>query len=306
MILNIMQYSICIFLLLALLFPNSVHTAIAAPASIENASNSCLLQEKAIQDESVTITSSFPVINGQSGSIFEFDFQILYEGKDIRVFEIDAVPPEGWSASIKRKFYPGESSIRAVRINPEAQYPEQLTAFLSPPGGTLPEQGKYPIMLEAKSGPLTDSMELKAIVDKMPADNEIDMMTATGRLDAEVKAGEDNHFGLILTNKGDQAVESISFRGVKSDGWEVSFEPSTLDVLNTGQSEHITVNIKPPKKTIAGDYNVLLRSMSSNVSDQLSMRIRVKTDASWGWISGGIVAAIISVIVVVFRRLGRR
>lgn len=295
-----------IVILLGILAISAGQAVLAISAVSDNFSILTLGEEQPELVEKVTIFTSFPVVRGESGTSFEYEFEIRYEGHETRVFELEVTPPEGWTAAIKRRFKSDEPSVLAIRINPEDQRPEYFTAILTPFPGTLPEPGEYLSTLEVSSGAIIGKLELTAVITDKPPNYDLDLATPNGKLDARVIAGEKNYVPFSITNVGNATIEDVVFSGVKSDGWKVTFEPSKFDFLEPEQSERVTATIIPPRETIAGDYNVLIRSMGKGVSDQLSMRIKVRTSTYWGWLSGGIAAAIIASIAIVFRRLGRR
>lgn len=258
-------------------------------------------------EEEVEISTSYPALQGKSGTTFEFEVQIFYQGSEIKIFDLALTPPPGWEASVKRQFKENEPSLLAVRSPPGREYPDKLTIFLSPLPGNLPEPGDYLVTLEAVSGDLKDSIELKAVVTEIPLTYELDMVTTTGRLDAPAKAGEDNTISVKLTNLGDGVIEDITFASVKSEGWGVTFTPDKIESLEPGLSQEVEVVITPPSKTIAGDYRVSLTAKGKeNASDSVALRIRVQAPTVWGGAGIGIVAGVVVGLVFLFRRLGRR
>jgi len=74
--------------------------------------------------------------------------------------------------------------------------------------------------------------------------------------------------------------------------------------------KEIEVTVKPPSKTIAGDYMTTLKFDAdpelSTAPPELEIRVTVSTPTKWGWIGAGIIAAVIAGLVVGFRRFGRR
>jgi len=86
------------------------------------------------------------------------------------------------------------------------------------------------------------------------ARDEFELHTATGRLNTEVTAGEDNHLSIRLVNTGTAAIEDITLSSSKPEGWSITFTPDKVDSLEPGLSQEVDVVIKPPRKTIAGDY----------------------------------------------------
>ena len=258
-------------------------------------------------EEKLELVSSFPVQRGESGTSFEFEVMFNYQGSEPKVFEFALAVPQEWQASVRRTW--GEenvASLLAIRLIPNKEYPDRAKVVCSPLPGSLPEPGDYVVTLEAVSGSLRDSIELKAVVTGLPEIYGLDLVTPTGRLDIPVKAGEDNPVSFLLTNTGTGTLENITFTSVKSEGWGTTFSPSRIKTFAPGQSQEIEVVITPPRRTIAGDYHVIMRAMGVVAVGNIDLRVRVQTPTVWGGVGIGIVAAVIAGLAVLFRRLGRR
>ena len=133
------------------------------------------------------------------------------------------------------------------------------------------------------------------------------MLPSTGRLNTEATAGEDNHLSIILINSGSAAIENITLSSSKPQGWDITFTPEKVDSLEAGLTKEVDVVINPPRKTIAGDYEIKLRTESKDFSpDSMTIRVTVLTPTIWGWVGVLIVLAVIAGVGVVFWRLGRR
>jgi len=256
-------------------------------------------------EEKLELTSSFPVLRGESGSSFEFEVIFNYQAGEPRVFEFAYTAPPGWEASVKRTWGTEDESILAIRLEAK-DYPDRAKIFLSPLPGNLPESGEYVLTFEAASDGLKDNIELKAVVTEMPLTYELEMVTQTGRLDYPAVAGKDNPLTVTLTNKGTGAVKDISLMSVKSEGWGVTFTPNRLESLEPEQSKEVEVVITPPRKTIAGDYRPVLRAIGDKAADSIDLRVTVQTPTIWGGAGIGIIAAVIVGLAFLFRRLGRR
>ena len=263
-------------------------------------------------EEKLELTSRFPVKQGGSGTSFEFDVDLNYQGSEPKTFYFDLTPPPGWEVSVKRYFSSDEpqATILARTIEPDLQYPESVIVMLSPLPGNLPEPSDYILTFEVASDNLKDSIELKAVVTDLPLTYEVSFATTTGRLDFPVKPGEGNPVLLKVTNSGAGAVTNLSFTSVKSEGWGTTFSPSMIESLEPGQSIEAEMIMTPPRNTIAGDYSVIIRvgadSPTMRLQEQVALRIRVQTPTVWGAAGIGIVAAVIAALAVMFRRLGRR
>ena len=94
----------------------------------------------------------------------------------------------------------------------------------------------------------------------------------------------------------------------KPSGWSVTFSPEEIDSLPVGSTREVEVNIKPARKTIAGDYMVTLSAEPEDerAFGSVDIRVTVLTPTIWGWVGVGIVVLVIAGLAVMFWRLGRR
>ena len=79
-----------------------------------------------------------------------------------------------------------------------------------------------------------------------------------------------------------------------------------IDSLIAGNVQTVEVNIKPPPKTIAGDYGTILKANSEQESDSLEYRVTVETSTAWGWIGVIIAIIVIATLFGTFIMLRRR
>jgi len=278
-----------------------------ALAAQEDGKDSSLLppgQEQPLPEEKLELESKFPVLSAKSGEIFEFDVDLKYQGAERRRFDLTFTTPPGWAAFAVAG-YP-EKQIPAIEMGPAEMYPvtEKLKIKFGSITGKFPEAGDYVLTLEVSSGTLKEAFDFKAVVT---ARYEFAMLTATGRLNTEAKAGEDNHFSILLSNSGSAAIENITLSSIKPEGWSITFTPDKVESLESGLTQEVDVVINPPNKTIAGDYQITLRAESKEFSpDSLKLRVTVLTPTIWGWVGVLIVLAVIAGVGVLFWRLGRR
>ena len=236
-----------------------------------------------------------------------FDYETTAEEEEARVFDITTIEPPGWQATIKKQYGDTGETIRAMMVKPNMPYPDRLKATFSPLPNTEPEPGDYILTVEATSGDVKGTIELKAVVTEIPPTHELDLVTDTGRLDTIAKSGEDNTLTLKLTNSGTGTVEDISFTSDKAEGWGITFDPNSTESLDPGESQEVEATIIPPNRTIAGDYSITLTARGSgNSSDRVLLRVSVQTPTAWGGAGIGIIAGVITGLVFLFRRLGRR
>ena len=262
----------------------------------------------AAEEESVLeLACSYPELSGKSGGSFEFEVELRYQGDETRRFELTAIPPPDWRASVWAGY--DAKQVSAIELEPPmtAGYPrtERINVGFAPLPWKPPEPGEYVVTLEIASGDIKESIELKA---EVTAIYNFEMITATGKLNTEATAGEDNPLSIVLVNLGTAAIENITFSSTKMEGWSVTFSPEKVDSLEPGLSQEVNVVIKPPRnETIAGDYAISLRAVSNDYQpDPLMIRVTVLTPSIWGWVSIIIVVVVIAGLGVLFWRLGRR
>lgn len=261
-------------------------------------------QEEPPPEEPIEFTCKFPTLEGIATDVFEFEIYIRPSAEEyLGKYEFTLITPPGWEATVWAG-YP-QKRVPSIDFAGEQVQSEtmEVKAFATP--GKKPEPGEYVITLEMESeaGDVKASMDLTA---KVTASYDFGMYTETGRLSAEVKSGEDNHITLLLLNTGTAAIEDVNLSSTGPEGWSITFDPEKIDSLEPDLKREVDVVVNPPKKTIAGDYRITLKADSERGTDSLEMRVTVLTSTMWGWAGIGIAAGVISGLIVLFRRLGRR
>lgn len=263
--------------------------------------------QKSPSGEEIKMTCRYPVLSSYAGTYFSYSIDLEYVGgKEPRVFDLKAEVPQGFTYSI----YPGyeTTEIAAIRIDPNKGYPETIKVTVRPYVWLTPEPGEYTVKVYASSGDIKNSLELKAIVT---AKYDMKVEPSTGRYNTEATAGEDNYFSIIVTNTGTAPLEKITFGSSiagSPQGWSITFKPDKIDTLAVGDKREVQVNIKPARKTIAGDYmvNITADTEAKNAFANANIRVTVLVPTVWGWVGVGIIVLVIAGLAVLFMRLGRR
>jgi uncharacterized membrane protein len=296
--------------LLLMVFGGLVTAPIASAASYTSLGLPSLTPNpKAPETEGITLTCQYPVLTSPGGtSFFTYTIELQYKGgKEPRVFDLQVEVPAGFSYSLASTYGEG-TEIAAIRLDPQKTYPDTIKVTVRPSMWIVPDPGEYPITVEAASGEIKGSIELKAIV---MAKYEVQIEPVIGRLNTTATAGKDNYFNIIVTNTGSADLQEINFSSTitgKPSGWSITFDPQSIDVLPVGDKREVQINIKPADKTIAGDYMVAISASpeSGFAFDNIDVRVTVLTPTIWGWVGIGIVVLVIAGLVVMFMRLGRR
>ena len=264
------------------------------------------------QEEKIELNSKYPIRPGPVDISFTFDVELIYSGgEEQRIFELSAEGPDGWLVSILQSAYEA-TEISAIRLDPTKAYPETIAVYASAPYWLFPEPGDYTITLKAAAGEIEDSIDLTA---RVTARYDFLVRTETERLNVKATSGKESHLTVIITNLGTAPLNQITFRSVKprvvaGEAWSVNFDPDKIENLNPWDEREVEVVIKPPPKTIAGDYMTTLEFNSDPQTSieppALEIRVQVMGETSTIWIGTGIVVAVIAALYFVFRRFGRR
>ncbi len=266
-----------------------------------------LPEDEEEKEETFEIGADFPVLTGPSDTSFlwEVDFTRAGGDEDL-VFDISLTGPKDWLFYAAEDRYNQDSRISAIRLN-RFSIKETIVIVAIAPYWLYPEPDDYTITLEASSGDLKGSLDLTARITArydFAAQTEL----TGGRLNINAKTGEESYLPISISNIGTAPLDKITLSSSKPEGWSVTFTPEKLENLSPGASQEIEVSVKPPKKTISGDYvvNLQFSGEPSSHAPDLGIRVTVETSTKWGFVAIGIIAAIAAALILVFKRLGRR
>ncbi len=245
------------------------------------------------------LNTMYPQISGPSTGKFQFKVDLINEGDEERTVGLASAQPQDWQVTIKPSYE--DKQIASLKL--KAGETKGLDVDVTP--SSRAEPGEYPIDLQAVSGSLKGTVNMKV---SLKGTYDLGVSTTSGRLNAQATAGQPSTVSIIVTNKGSADLTNISFISTKPDGWEVTFSPDKMDSLAAGESREINVTVKPAGKAIAGDYQVSLTSSASgsSASANAQLRVTVETPTLWGWAGIILVVIVIAGLGGLFTRLGRR
>jgi len=264
-------------------------------------------------EEEIELNIKYPVLSGAAGETFNFEVELRYMGGvEPCPFDLSAEGPKGWLVYIQKGKY-DEEKISVISLTPGLR--ETILVVVMAPPWAPPEPGEYAIRLEAVERETGEPRNSFDLVAKITASYAFTAETTTGRLNIKATAGKESHLSIIVTNTGTAALGKITFSssnpsGIAGEEWRITFEPDKIESLSPWDEQEVEVTIKPPSKTVAGDYMTTLEFDSdpkpSAQPPKLDIRVTVGTPTKWGWIGAGIVVAVIAGLVIGFRQLGRR
>ncbi|MBN1176306.1 MAG: hypothetical protein JXA51_01365 [Dehalococcoidales bacterium] len=261
-------------------------------------------EEEEVEPDTITMSTEFPDLEAVATGSFDYNVKIEYRGKIDRVFDLNTTVPTGWDAYINPQYETKRIPSIAIPASEYVPTSKVIKVNVTPPTWPLAEPGDYIITLEAVSEDVVGTYDLTAIITAKYVLNAVPVNEV---YNTKAKAGRDNIYSLEVANFGTDSMNNITFTSENPSGWEITFEPEKIDVLEIFEPQTVDVNIKPPPKTVAGDYMITLRvSGEQTNADKISVRVTVETPTIWGWVGVAIIIIVIIGLVVIFMRLGRR
>jgi uncharacterized repeat protein (TIGR01451 family) len=252
----------------------------------------------------LALSTEFPAVEAIATGTFAFTVKLDYSGDTDRVFDLNVAAPARWDAYVTPQY--DSQRISSISMDASSSYsPTSKTVKLTatPQVFPLPDPGDYQITLEVTSGEVVGSLDLTAritakyVLDAVPSIQQ--------RYNTTAAAGQDNVYSIIVRNMGTAPIDNITFSSEKPDGWEITFEPDKIDSLDAQNT--VDVNIKPPPKTVSGDYIITLHvSGTQATADQMDVRVTVETPTIWGWVGVIIIVLVVAGLIFIFMRFGRR
>jgi uncharacterized membrane protein len=255
--------------------------------------------------DTITLSTEYPKIEAVATGSFEFNVSMTYKGLNQRVFDLKASVPSGWDVYIEPTYEAGKR-ISSITIDGSSYsgMSKSVKVTAKAPTYPLPDPGDYKILVQATSTNVTGSIELVA---KIAAKYALYAIPVNQLYNTSAQAGKDNIYSIQISNTGTATLDTITFSSSHADGWEIKFTPDKLDILKASDTKTVDVNIKPPPKTVAGDYMISLQISGKQVSaESMSIRVTVKTPTIWGWIGVIIIIAVVVGLFLLIMRFGRR
>lgn len=255
------------------------------------------VQERVAGADDIQLTTSYPVLRGQTDARFEFSIDVLNKNELDRTFNIAAIAPEKWETNIKPAYE--QKQISSFRI--KGGQSQSVAVEVSPPKDAL--AGEYPILVRVTSGDKKAEVKLTVALTGI---YKLDAGTPTGILSLEAMPGKPANLSLFVKNTGSAVNRNISFSSFKPENWEVTFKPEKIEALEPNGLKQIEVTIKPAAQSLVGDYSVGVMVDGEKANKTIEFRVTVKASTAWGWVGIGVILFVIAGLSALFIWLGRR
>lgn len=244
----------------------------------------------------VSLETDFATLQGGPEDTFSFSVTLSNDTTQETTFALAANGPQGWQVSANPS-----TQARANTVTVAAGGTATISVEATPPPDTT--AGTYPILLRVTGDGVARELELAAEVTGTPS---LALSTVTERLNASGTAGGATTVDLVVTNDGAAPLTGVELSATPPTDWEVTFEPTAIDVVPPGESATVTASIVPTSEAVVGDYVVTMSASSAQLEDQLELRFTVGTSGAWSIAAIAVIVLVLVGLGEVFRRYGRR
>ena len=271
--------------------------AVTASGSAGSAALALTVNVAAAAGGSVELTTDVPVQRGSSDLTFPFTVELRNDTPAQLTFSLQAVGPSGWQVTAQPT-----GQERAASFSVDAGASQSIDVEAVPPENV--EAGTYAIAVQAVgSGGRNAAIELNVEITGRVA---MTLSTADERLNTQATAGSATDLSLVITNEGTAPLGGLTLTAAPPSGWDVTFDPASIDAVAAGQAATVLASISPSGDAIAGDYVVTLTAQNDEASESIDIRVTVETSPVWGLIGLLLIAVALGGLYWAFRRFGRR
>lgn len=241
--------------------------------------------------------AEYPEQEGASGTAFSFSTTLVNNSAADQSYSLSSQAPAGWQVS----FQPSGETTQVASIDVAAASSQGLTVSVTPPENV--EAGDYTIPISATSASDTLETELTVTITGTYA---LELSTPSGLLSFDAHANRESDVTLSITNNSNVDLQNITLTSSAPTDWTVTFDESSIEVLEAGATQEITAHVTPGDSAMTGDYVTTITASCSETSDTAEFRVSVKTDTIWGIVAIVIILALVAGVGAVFKKYGRR
>jgi len=286
---------------------------ITIPADATAADNQIIVQGKAAdgttttltldvtvqtaQTGDVTLSTNFPSLTGPTSTNFKFQVTLQNNTNQQITFSLETDQPDGWTVTANPT-----TEAQAANVAVDAGSSTQISVSATAP--TDAAAGPYTVTLRALGGP--QPVE-QALTVNLTGTYSMSLATSDQRLNVNVTAGQASTMNFVITNNGTTDLTGVSMTSTPPIDWTVTFTPTSIDIP-AGQTATVQAAVTPANSALAGDYQMTInaRNPDSSASDAVQIRATVETSPI-GYIIGIAILVLVGIgLFFVFQRYGRR
>lgn len=244
----------------------------------------------------VDMKADYPALRGTASQTYNFSLTLSNDTAEDLTFSLASQGPDGWTVTAKPS---GQSQAASTVV--KAGETSTIDVEADPPSDVA--AGDYQIVVAATSGDKTANTQLQVTIT---GNYKLTVTTPDQRLNVSGPAGGTITQTIRIQNDGSAPLTGVTFDKTAPSGWNVTFNPSTVDSIPANGTQDVTAEIKPSGDAIAGDYVMTISAKAKEASGQSDFRVTIETSPLWGIVGLLLIVAIAAGLVWVFRAYGRR
>lgn len=246
----------------------------------------------------VDLSSEFPQQRGASSDTFTFSLTLENNTPEETAFELNAAGPRGWVVEAR----PSQET-QAATVTVEGGGTASVSVEADPPDRV--RAGEYTVGVEAVGG--EGKRATAELTVEITGSRELNFTTDDDRLNRSGTAGNAREVVVVVENSGSAPLQNVSLSATPPSGWEVSFEPETVEVVEPGGTARVAAFVTPAGDAVAGDYNISFSATAAEGGDgSFDLRFTVETSRFWLVVGLLLIVGALLVLRWVFGHYGRR
>lgn len=245
---------------------------------------------------SVSMTTDFPALRGDSSKTFQFNLRLANDTSQELTFALAGTGPDGWTVDVVPT---GQDQAANAVVAAGAK--QNIKVTVDP--AAFADAGQYGITVVADAG--QQKAETPLLVE-LTGSYAATLTAGDGRLNTTATAGNATTYGVVVTNTGTAPLADLKLSGTAPTGWKVEWDTDTIAEIPVGGTATANAIITPSGNAVAGDYVVTLSVKNDQVNQSIQVRTTVETSTMFGYIAIGLIVLVIVGLFLVFRRYGRR
>ncbi|MEX1338120.1 NEW3 domain-containing protein [Hydrogenibacillus schlegelii] len=241
------------------------------------------------------LSTDQPNMEGTNKSTFNYELKLKNRTPDAQTFALRADAEAGWNV----QFTVEGNDVTSVSVDPGGQ--KTIRVSINPPSRI--EAGTYKIPVRAETKNLSAETTLEVVIRGTYG---LKLTTPDEVLSTSITAGGERRVKLRVENTGSAPLAKIQLSADTPVGWDVKFDPETIDTLAPNETKDVTATIRADKKAIAGDYVVTMNARTPEAEDSAAFRVTVKTSLLWGVVAVLIIGGVLAGLYALIQRYGRR
>lgn len=245
----------------------------------------------------LSVQPQLPQLRGNARAAFEYTLSVKNDSGKKLLVSLAAEAPRNFDTSFTEAY--GSQQLTAIPI--EAGKSKDVKLKVTPPSTV--DAGTYPVAVKVAAEGANAVTKVALDITGQP---KLDIAGREGLLSATATAGAESTVPVVVSNSGTAPAENVKLSGQAPGGWKVTFKPETIDRIAPNQRKEVQALIRPPEKTIAGDYVTTLTAAAREETGRANFRVTVTTSTMWGVAGVGIIGAALLIMVGAVARFGRR